>query len=319
MPPSPPLPAWIQAWNDSRTNVMIQAALLALLTLTLANQTKLAKSRRAHRIIRNLFLIFVLIWEGWVAGGQLSIFHVINYMTAPSRHLGLEFYLAEPLIVMIAIYTGISLLLLGRGVFCGWLCPFGALQEFLGQLSRFVGLPQWNPPEGVQKYLWLGKYISATLVLGIALVSLETGLRVAEVEPFNTAITSHFTRAWPYVFYACALLIIGLFTERAYCRFLCPLGGLLALADRFHIIDLLKRRPECGSPCHLCENSCPVKAISRTGQIKTAECFHCLDCQVEYHDDHRCPPLVAMRRRADRLGGSSIRLSAEAVLPPDKL
>ena len=319
MPPPPPAPAWIQAWSDSRTNVIIEAMLLGLLTLILANQTRLAKSRRAHRIIRDSFLAFVLIWEGWVAGGQLSIFHVINYMTAPFRHFEFGFYLAEPLIVMIVIYTGVSLLLLGRGVFCGWLCPFGALQELLARLSRFIGLPQWNPPEAAQGYLWLGKYVSAALVLGVAAVSIDMGLRVAEVEPFNTAITSRFTRAWPYVLYACTLMMAGLFTERAYCRFLCPLGGILALADRLHLVDLLKRRPECGGPCRLCENSCPVKAISRTGKIKTAECFQCLDCQVEYYDDCRCPPLVVIRRRADRADGGLIPARANAAPSASKI
>jgi len=188
--------------------------------------------------------------------------------------------------------------LLGRGVFCGWLCPFGALQELLAQFSRAIGLPQYNPPESVQKYLWLGKYVSAALILGLAALGVDAWSRVAEVEPFDTAITSHFARAWPYVFYACALLMIGLFTERAYCRFLCPLGGVLALAGRLHRVDLLKRRPQCGSPCHLCENSCPVKAISVTGKINMTECFQCLDCQVEYFDDRRCPPLAAIRKRA---------------------
>jgi polyferredoxin len=92
------------------------------------------------------------------------------------------------------------------------------------------------------------------------------------------------------------LLAIGLFSERAYCRFLCPLGGVLAMLDRLHLVDLLKRRPECGNPCHLCERSCPVGAIEKTGRIVTAECFQCLDCQVEYHDDRRCPPLVLAAR-----------------------
>ncbi len=319
MPPAPRPPAWIEAWSASRTNVMIEAALLALLTLILAFQAKLAQSRPAHRIVRNSFLLFVLLWQGWIAGGQLSIVHVINYMEAPFRHFDFGFYLAEPLMVMIVIYTAVSLVLLGRGVFCGWLCPFGALQELLAQLSRFIGVPQWNPPESVQKHLWLGKYVSAALILGLAAFSLDMGSRVAELEPFNTAITSHFARAWPYVFYACALLTIGLFTERAYCRFLCPLGGVLALADRLHLVDLLKRRPECGSRCHLCENSCPVKAISVTGKIKTAECFQCLDCQVEYFDDQRCPPLAAIRKTAGRPGAPSIPVPAGAVAAADKM
>ena len=97
-----------------------------------------------------------------------------------------------------------------------------------------------------------------------------------------------------------ALLGVGLFTERAYCRFLCPLGGTLAILGRLHLLNLLKRRPECGSPCHLCERSCPVRAIETTGAIKTSECFQCLDCQVEYNDDQRCPPLVRARRQRQR-------------------
>jgi NosR/NirI family nitrous oxide reductase transcriptional regulator len=137
-------------------------------------------------------------------------------------------------------------------------------------------------------------------VLALVLAGIDTSGATTEIEPFKTAITSKFTRAWPYVLYAGALLAIGLFSERAYCRFLCPLGGVLAFLDRLHLIDLLKRRPECGSPCHLCERSCPVRAIEPSGKIIMAECFQCLDCQVEYYDDKRCPPLVlAAKRRQD--------------------
>jgi NosR/NirI family nitrous oxide reductase transcriptional regulator len=182
--------------------------------------------------------------------------------------------------------------LIGRGVFCGWLCPFGALQELLGQLSRALGVPQWNPPAALEKRLWMGKYIAAVAVLGLAVTALDPSGATIEIEPFRTAITSKFARDWPYVLYAGAVLAIGLFSERAYCRFLCPLGGVLAFLDRLHLINLLKRRPECGNPCHLCERSCPVRAIEKTGKIVTAECFQCLDCQVEYYDDKRCPPLV---------------------------
>jgi NosR/NirI family transcriptional regulator, nitrous oxide reductase regulator len=205
----------------------------------------------------------------------------------------------------------VSMVLIGRGVFCGWLCPFGALQELLGQLARAVGLPQWNPSEALEKRLWMGKYIAAAAVLVLVLTAIDGSGASTEIEPFKTAITSKFTRAWPYVFYAGALLAVGLFSERAYCRFLCPLGGLLAFFDRVHLIDLLKRRPECGNPCHLCERSCPVRAIERSGKIITAECFQCLDCQVEYYDDKRCPPLVqAARRRDDLKPGAAVPATA---------
>jgi polyferredoxin len=255
----------------------------------------------AHRIVRNGFLLIVLVWLGWTAGAQLSIVHVINYLRAPFNRFDLGFYLAEPLIVIIAAYTFISVLLIGRGVFCGWLCPFGALQELLGQVSRALGIPQWNPPAGLEKRLWMGKYIAAGLVLILAVMAVDPSGATLEVEPFKTAITAKFTRAWPYVIYAGALMTIGLFSERAYCRFLCPLGGVLAALDRLHLLNLLKRRPECGSPCRLCERACPVRAILPTGKIVTSECFQCLDCQVEYYDEKRCPPLV----RAGKLRGEA--------------
>jgi NosR/NirI family nitrous oxide reductase transcriptional regulator len=286
------VPAWVDAWKDAKVNVAILAALLTVLTLIFIFQAQLSRYRLAHRLVRNGFLLVVLVWLGWTAGVQLSTVNVINYVMAPFSHFDIGFYLAEPLMLIIAAYTLISVVLIGRGVFCGWLCPFGALQELLAQVSRALRVPQWNPPAALEKRLWWGKYIAAAVVLILVITQVDPSGASLEIEPFKTAITSKFTRAWPYVLYAAALLAIGLFSERAYCRFLCPLGGILAFLDRLHLINLLKRRPECGNPCHLCERSCPVRAIEKTGKIVTAECFQCLDCQVEYYDDKRCPPLV---------------------------
>jgi NosR/NirI family transcriptional regulator, nitrous oxide reductase regulator len=313
-PEPPQVPAWVEAWNDARVNVAILAALLSVLTLIFIFQATLARFRRAHRLVRNGFLLVVLVWLGWTAGAQLSIVHVMNYLMAPFKHFDFGFYLAEPLIVIIAGYTLISLLLIGRGVFCGWLCPFGALQELLGQLSRTLGVPQWNPSPALEKRLWMGKYIAAAAVLVLVMTEIDPSGATVEIEPFKTAITSKFTRAWPYLLYAGALLAIGLFSERAYCRFLCPLGGVLAFLDRLHLLNLLKRRPECGNPCHLCERSCPVRAIEPTGKIVTSECFQCLDCQVEYFDDKRCPPLVAIaKRRADAKAGAAVAVATSVT------
>ncbi len=305
MPDEPAVAAWVEAWRDARLNIVILAALLTALTAIFVFQAQLSRSRIAHRLVRIGFLSVVLVWLGWIAGVQLSIVNVINYVQAPFRGFDIAFYLAEPLMVMIAAYTLASVVLIGRGVFCGWLCPFGALQELLAQASRALGVPQWDPPVALEKRLWTGKYIAGTAVFLLVLSGIDGSGVSAEIEPFKTAITSKFTRAWPYVLYAGALLGIGLFSERAYCRFLCPLGGVLAVLDRLHFIDLLKRRPECGNPCHLCERSCPVRAIEPTGKIIMAECFQCLDCQVEYYDDRRCPPLVQAADGARRRGQAS--------------
>jgi len=302
MPEGDPSVAWAEPWIEGRGQILMLCAALLALTAILAFQSALSRSRRAHRLVRNGFLAFTLIWTGWIAGAQLSIVHVINYLKAPFDNPGLAFYLAEPLIVLISAYTALSLILLGRGVFCGWLCPFGALQELLAQLARAFRLPQWTPSEPLQKKLWNLKYVTLALVLALAFLQPAAGALAQEIEPFKTAITAMFNRGLPYVLYAIALLAIGLFTERAFCRYLCPLGAALAILDRLHLLDLLKRRPECGNPCRLCERSCPVRAIERSGKIKMAECFQCLDCQVEYYDDRRCPPLARARKRRERQG-----------------
>lgn len=298
--PEPP-PAWLEAWQEARGDLVILGIALTTLTFLFAFQHKLTSYRRLYSWTRTGFLIFTLVWLGWIAGGQLSTLHLFNYAAAPFKDYGWAFYLAEPLIVVLVVYVVFSVILIGRGVFCGWLCPFGAMQELLAKIAWWLRIPRWNPSDRVQSYAWAGKYLAAGGLVIIAIGWPEAEPIAAEVEPFKTAITGMFQRPLPYVGYAALLLGIGLFTERAYCRFLCPLGGILATFDRIHIFTFLKRRPECGTSCQLCERSCPVKAIRPSGEIVMAECFQCLDCQVEYHDDRRCPPLAKQRKQRDRV------------------
>ena len=299
-PEPPPPPVWVEAWTDARVDLIILGSALLVLTFLLLFQHQFARFRRFHRWTRNGFLLFTLVWLGWIAGGQLSTLHLMTYAKAPFEGFGLGFYLAEPLIVVLAVYVLFSLILLGRGVFCGWLCPFGALQELLAKIAWCLRIPRWNPSDRVQSKAWIGKYLSAAGLIIVAIGWPEASPIAAEVEPFKTAITAMFSRPLPYVGFAVFLLGIGLITERAYCRFLCPLGGMLAVLDRLHIFNVLKRRPECGATCQLCERSCPVKAIRPSGEIVMAECFQCLDCQVEYYDDRRCPPLAKQRKQRAR-------------------
>ena len=66
--------------------------------------------------------------------------------------------------------------------------------------------------------------------------------------PFKTAITLRFMAPINIVMWAVFLLIINLFIERAYCRYICPLGAGLAVLGKVRIMNFLKRRKECGNP-----------------------------------------------------------------------
>ena len=295
------LSPWQRAWVDKGWTLAAIAALLAAVTAVMLFQRRLVRARRWHRAVRLAILAVTLVGLGWIAGAQLTIVTVLTWLRMAFIGLDWRAFLMDAPLVLLSAYVLVTLLLWGRGVFCGWLCPFGALQELLNTLARLIRIPQLPVPEPLQRRLWALKYVIALGLAGLAVVSLETADAAAEIEPFKTAISLRFQRAGPYLLWAGALLAVGLFVERFFCRFLCPLGAVLALAGRFPLFSWLKRRPECGSPCHICATACPIGAIRGNGSIVVSECLQCLDCQVEYHDDRRCPPLAAQRKHLDAL------------------
>ena len=290
------LSGWQSEWANQDYSIIFLILLLGLLTLLIINQKKLSKNRNMHKYIRFGFLTITLTWIGWIAQSQLSIVNIISYAQALFLGKGFTQFLFEPLIVIIFIYTLISLFLLGRGIFCGWLCPFGALQEIMFKIGRLLKFPEINIPFWLNERLWVIKYLILILIAITTILGTSYSYDLIEIEPFKTAITSYFDRSFPYVAYSVILLAIAIFSERFFCRFICPLGAVLAFLGRFHILNIIPRRPECGSPCHLCEKSCPVQAIEPSGKINMNECFQCLDCEVEFFDDKRCPPLIFQKK-----------------------
>ena len=284
---------WQVLWLEKRWSIAILIALLGTVTTVIFSHHALCRFKHAYAILRVCVLTITLVWLGWVAGTQMTILNIIQYLSLIIGSMDWKATLYEPLMVILIAYVGVTLVLWGRGVFCGWLCPFGALQELTNKLARVIRIPQYSIPHSVQQRLWSIKYLVAVGVLVVAAYSLKAAAGAAEIEPFKTAITLKFDRAWPYVFYACVLITAGLFVERFFCRYLCPLGAVLAIGGRLHVLNWLKRRHECGNPCQICATSCPIGAINDKGTINMNECFQCLDCQVDYSDDQRCPVLVS--------------------------
>lgn len=310
LPPPPPVPLWVEAWTASQTGISVLAGLLLLVTAVFVFQDSLVRRRRVYNAVRVGVLAFTLGWLGFYMGGQLSVVNLWAYVQAPLTGTGLDTFLLDPLIFILAVYTLVTLFVLGRGVFCGWLCPFGSLQELLNKAARVVRLPQLRVPPVLQERLWAVKYLAAVVVIGLVFFSVEWADRAGEIEPFKTVITVKLDREWPFVAYALVLLGLGLFIERFFCRFLCPLGASLGVVGRLRMFNWLKRKPQCGTECRICETDCPMGAILPSGRINMSECLQCLDCQVDYYDDTRCPPLIGRKRRR------AVRQRSPASAPP---
>ena len=257
---------------------------------------------------------FIIFGMDWTLG--LNDF-VAGKDTAGQATKAIFLHAILPLIVVAAtvIYVAWKW---GR-IYCGWLCPFGALQELTNRVARALHVPQWTLPWGLHERLWPLKYMIFLGLFGVSLMSIEQAEHYAEIEPFKTAIVLKFVRAWPFVAYVAALLVAGLFVERFYCRYLCPLGAALAIPARLRMFDWLKRYSECGTPCQTCANECPVQAIHPTGEINPNECVNCLNCQVLYQSKTKCPVVIRQVKRRGAVGttGAPLRMPGDLINHPN--
>jgi NosR/NirI family nitrous oxide reductase transcriptional regulator len=295
------LPAlWKRIWQNRTVDIAILLLGLAVLGAIFMFQDWLTKRPRLTDAVRLSFLAFTLLWIGWYANAQLSVVNVLTFSGALLSDFRWDFFLMDPMLFILWASVAVSLLFWGRGPFCGWLCPFGALQEFVNRFAKLVRIPQVRVPWGLHERIWPLKYVIFLGLFGLSLYSLAWAERLSEIEPFKTAIILKFVREWPFVLFAVLLLVAGLFIERFFCRYLCPLGAALAIPGRLRMFEWLKRYSECGRPCQRCANECMVQAIHPEGHINPNECVYCMNCQVLYHDDHRCPVMIQKRLKRER-------------------
>lgn len=288
---------WQRSWRERRAEIGALLLMLGGLVLILLFQDQLVARPRLYRATRMVFMAATLGFIGILARAQLSVVHVVTFAHALRTNFQWSFFLLDPLIFLLWGFVAVAMLFWGRGVFCGWLCPFGALQELLNEAARRLRIPQVDVPWGLHERLWIIKYLVFLAIFALSLNDMKTAFVAAEAEPFKTVVALHFARAWPFVLLAVGLLTAGLLVRRFYCRYLCPLGAALAIPARMRMFEWLKRRPQCGRECRQCAVHCPVGAIYPSGAISPNECIYCLNCQSLYHDPHVCLGLKARAAR----------------------
>lgn len=289
--------AWFDQWKQRWWEIGLLLAALVVLSVALVRQRRLATNGRRLRRFRIAYLLFTLVGIGWLFQGQLSIVNITASLEALASGNDLGFLLTDPMTVILWVFVLGTLFIWGRGTFCGWLCPFGALQELLSRLTRALGMRHRRLRQAWDRRLkWLKYGVLATLLslLWAAPSATEIGV---EIEPFKTAISLYFVRDWPYVAWALACLALSVVVYRGFCRYICPLGAALAVFDPLRRFGWLARRDACGKPCQTCRHRCDYQSISSEGAISYAECFQCLDCVAIMQDEQQCLPLIRERKR----------------------
>ncbi len=293
-------PEWQYIWMERSVSIGILLAALSFLLFILFFQDWLVVRKKLFNRVRTGYLLFTVFFIGIYCLAQLSILNVLAFLQLFRGGFTWETLILEPIVFILWGFVAVSIILWGRGVYCGWLCPFGATQELIHKVAEHFRWPKFEFPAMVHERLWAIKYLILIGLIGISLDSVGNAAKLAEVEPFKTTFIMHFDRQWWFVLYAVALLVISAFNSKFFCKYLCPLGAALSFVTRFRVFDWLRRKKECGRPCQTCASQCQVGAIKPTGEIIDNECHYCLECQVTYFDDHRCPPLVEKRKRREK-------------------
>ena len=299
---------WVRVWKTRALEIVLFSALLVAVAVVYAKRDELTRrSTRKNKWPVNAFKYSAwIISIGFVGFGLLaqpSITQVLTWFHSLLFKWEWELFLTDPFIFLFWIFIIVTVFVWGRGLFCGWLCPFGSLSELLYKVGGAIGLKRFQfalPMKWHNRLKWV-KYAVFFGLLAVSMFSMGLAEKLAEVEPFKTTfLVGLFNRSWPYTLFAAGLLGLSIFMERPFCKYLCPLGASLAMPSTFRWFGL-RRKQECDS-CKACAVGCGSLAIDEKGRIDHRECMLCLDCMVLYTDDHACPPLAQERKRRTKDG-----------------
>src|SRR5690606_11614932 len=173
-------------WLERLPATIAMALALAVLLFILFFQDWLVRKTRLFRRLRIAYLVFTVVFIGYVFSAQLSIVNILGFIQTFKYGFTWETLILDPVIFLLWSFVAMSILFWGRGVFCGWLCPFGALQELVHKAATKLRFPSLQIPAAVHERMWTIKYIILIALVGVSLDSFDTAAAMAEVEPFKT-------------------------------------------------------------------------------------------------------------------------------------
>lgn len=167
-------------------------------------------------------------------------------------------------------------------VLCGWVCPFGSFQEWIGKIGKKIFKKRYNLfiPYGLDKWL---RYLRYTVLVWVLYVTATTGkLFFADIDPYFALF--HFWSGEIAVAGTIILLIVmaaTLLIERPFCKFACPYGAVLGIFNLFRIFSI-KRNIESCVDCGSCDRNCPMNiSVATSTNVRDHQCITCMECTSE--------------------------------------
>lgn len=167
-------------------------------------------------------------------------------------------------------------------VFCGWVCPLGSLQEWVGKLGRKLLGKRYNRlvPAVADRALRFLRY--AVLALVVYMTATTAKLLFQNVDPYYALFSFYTGEVTPAAFAILGVtLLLSLFVERPWCKYACPYGALLGLFNLFRIFGIRRKASTCVG-CKGCDRACPMNiGVSGAKTVRNHQCIGCMKCTSE--------------------------------------
>lgn len=262
-------------------------------------------TRRVRIVVQSL------VFATWVAL-ILATHHPMDSWIA--RHVPVSLMLRiDPLVMTVVsggLRVGVTILMLGfvtlavslalGRVFCGWVCPLGAIFDFHSWILKFMKVRHFGPSPSwfrLKYYLLIAVLVFALFgsmspLIGLDPVVLLTRVAAAVLQPFGRVSDAWTWQAGMnpmykgyFIDFSTLILFIAIMTyttkvSRVWCRTACPLGAYLAVASRH---SALRRETEGCIQCGICAAKCPTGAIDfKNAEVyNESECVKCFVCSDE--------------------------------------
>lgn len=200
-----------------------------------------------------------------------------------------QFFASSSLLVVklkssLGIIIGLAIMsaILFGPIICGFICPFGAIQDLLSRVGKKIFKRKYNTfiPKKVDEKLKYLRYV--VLASTIILTATSSVILLEALNPYH-AYLSIFNRkftALGIIGFIILTLIIGLslFVQRPWCRYICPYGAFLGLFNKIKVFRVFREKGTCVS-CKKCTKECPMGIdVHEKEEVRSLSCISCMEC-----------------------------------------
>ena len=182
-------------------------------------------------------------------------------------------------LVLLGAVLGLTLIF--KSAFCGWICPLGAIQDWIYNFRRLFFKKNLKLPFRLPG--WVDKALHSIKYLVLAWLLWQTALAgymvFRDYDPWSALLNLGKEAALGGVVILLTTLVLALFVERPWCTYACPLGAAIGVVGKASLLKIRRDEATCLSGCTLCTKACPAGLdVKKMKTVSSSQCVNCMSC-----------------------------------------